>query len=201
MRQSSRDLVLPFIAALVPLALAGCTAAATPSPSESMADHSAMPSESMADHSAMPSESMADHSAMPSESMADHSAMPSESMADHSASPAAAIRVSTGSFHGVDGAASGMVALYHNADGTFTITFEGFSIASASGTDVILVTNTDVTKDGDVDRSAITDLGPLKGTSGMQDFSVPASADAMTFHTVVLWDTAMAHAIAAASLR
>ena len=44
------------------------------------------------------------------------------------------------------------------------------------------------------------DLGALKGTSGMQDFVVPATADAMTLHTVVLWDTEMTHAIAAAPL-
>ena len=32
-------------------------------------------------------------------------------------------------------------------------------------------------------------------------FVVPASADAMTYHTVVLWDTEMTHAIAAAPLQ
>jgi hypothetical protein len=79
--------------------------------------------------------------------------------------------------------------------------FEDFSVASNAHTDVILVTNKDVTKDGDIDKTAIVDLGPLTGTSGMQDFAVPASADAMTFHTVVLWDTAMTHAIAAAPLK
>ena len=31
-------------------------------------------------------------------------------------------------------------------------------------------------------QTKIVDLGPLKGTSGMQDFPVPASADAMTYH-------------------
>jgi len=35
----------------------------------------------------------------------------------------------------------------------------------------------------------------------MQDFVVPSSTDAMTYHTVVLWDTEMTHAIAAAPLR
>jgi len=63
------------------------------------------------------------------------------------------------------------------------------------------VTNKDVTKDGDVDKTAIVDLGPLTGTTGMQDFVVPSSADAMTYHTVVLWDTEMTHAIAAAPLQ
>jgi len=117
-----------------------------------------------------------------------------------SAAPTAAGPVSQGTFHDVDGTATGTVLLFHNTDGTFTITFEDFSIASAAGTNVVLVTNKDVTADGQVDKTMLVDLGPLKGTSGMQDFSVPASADVMTFHTVILWDPAMAHAIAAAPL-
>jgi hypothetical protein len=134
--------------------------------------------------------------------MVEHSATPSASaMMEHSSAPSVAAPVSSGTFHNVDGTATGTVALFHKADGTFAITFEDFSIGSAAHTDVILVTNTDVTKDGDIDKSAIVDLGPLTGTSGMQDFVVPASADAMTFHTVVLWDTQMTHAIASAPLQ
>jgi hypothetical protein len=153
--------------------LAGCTAAATPAPA-----------------AASPS-AMVEHSASPSAS----------AMVEHSASPAVAAPVSTGTFHKVDGTAKGTVALFHKPDGTFAITFEDFSIDSNAHTNVILVMNKDVTKDGDIDKTAFVDLGPLKGTSGMQDFVVPASADAMTFHTVVLWDTEMAHAIAAAPLK
>ena len=145
---------------------------------------------------------MAEHSATPSASaMVEHSAAPSASAMEHSAAPSVAGPVSTGSFHAVDGTATGTVALFHKPDGTFAITFEDFSIASNAHTNVILVTNKDVTKDGDVDKTAIVDLGPLKGTSGMQDFVVPSSADAMTYHTVVLWDTTMTHPIAAAPLQ
>ncbi len=118
-----------------------------------------------------------------------------------SPSPAGPITVAMGTFHDVDGTASGTAALVHLANGSFEIVFEGFSIASIAHTDVVLLPVKDVTKDGDVDNSAILDLGPLKATSGMQDFPVPSSADAMGFHTVVLWDTEMAHAIAAAPLR
>ena len=134
--------------------------------------------------------------------MTEHSAMPTASaMMEHSAEPSVTSPVSTGTFHDVDGTAKGTVALFHKPDGTFAITFEDFSIASNAHTNVILVTNKDVTKDGDVDKTSIVDLGALKGTSGMQDFVVPASADAMTYHTVVLWDTEMTHAIAAAPLQ
>ena len=164
---------------------AGCSAAATVAPSTpgptAMVENSAMPSAS----------AMMEHSAMPSES----------AMAENSAMPSVGAPVATGMFHNVDGTAAGTAALYHNADGTFTITFEDFAVASAAGTHVVLVTNKDVAKDGDVDKATIVDLGPLTGTSGMQEYKVPASADAMTFHTVVLWDTGMAHAIAAAPLQ
>lgn len=106
-----------------------------------------------------------------------------------------------GSFHPVDGTASGTAALEHLADGSFAVVFEDFSIDSIAHTDVILLPVKDVTKDIDVDKTAIVDLGPLKATKGMQDFPVPSGADAMGLHTVVLWDTEMAHAIAAAPLQ
>lgn len=140
--------------------------------------------------------------ASPVESMMEHSPMPSAeaSMMEHSPMPSVAAAVSMGTFHAVDGSAMGTAALFDNADGSFTLTFEDFSIGSAAHTNVVLVTNKDVTSDSDIDKTAIVDLGPLKGTSGMQDFSVPHTADAMTLHTVVLWDTEMAHAIAAAPL-
>jgi hypothetical protein len=134
--------------------------------------------------------------------MMEHSASPEASaMMEHSASPAVATPVSTGTFHTVDGTANGTVALFHKPDGSFAITFEDFSIASNAHTNVIFVTNKDVTSDADIDKTKIVDLGPLKGATGMQDFAVPASADAMTYHTVVLWDTEMTHAIAAAPLQ
>ncbi len=74
--------------------------------------------------------------------------------------------------------------------------------SGAQHTNVILLANTDVTKDGDIDPAKIVDLGPLTGTAGIQDYKVPAemSGGAMGYHTVVLWDTAMKHAIAAAPL-
>jgi len=119
-------------------------------------------------------------------------------------SPAASgpTTVAMGTFHRVDADATGTVALEHLADGTFAIVFEEFSIASAEHTNVILVSNTDVTKGADIDQTKIVDLGPLTGTAGMQDYKVPAAmtAGAMDYHTVVLWDTAMKHAIAAAPL-
>lgn len=193
-RQKTLGLASMGLTALVVLAACG-GAAVTSVPA------TAVPS-AMVDHSPMPSASMMVHES-PTASVAImvHSPMPSASMTAHE-SPTASVAtpVSTGAFHAVDGSATGTVALYHMPDGTFVITFEDFSIGTAAYTDVILVSNKDITKDADIDKTAIVDLGPLKGVSGMQDFAVPASADAMTLHTVVLWDTQMAHAVAAAPL-
>ena len=132
------------------------------------------------------------------------SAPPTQAPAGSSASPAASgqTTVAMGSFHKVDADASGTVALEHLADGSFGVVFEEFKIDRAAHTNVVLVSNADVTKDADIDKSTIVDLGPLTGTSGMQDYRVPAAmaANAMSYHPVVLWDTAMTQAIAAAPL-
>jgi len=110
--------------------------------------------------------------------------------------------VAKGMFHKVDGPASGSVALEHLADGSFAVVFEDFSTPSKAHINVIAVAAKDVLRDQDVDPKAIVDLGPLTGTSGMQDYKFPAAmaANAMTYHTVVLWDTQMTHAVAAAPL-
>lgn len=126
-----------------------------------------------------------------------------QSPASAPASPTATIQtVASGTFHNVDGEATGTVALKHLPDGSFEIVFEDFTTPGKDHTNVILVSNVDVVKTMDIDQTAILDLGPLRGTSGMQDYAIPSamSANAMGYHSVVLWDTTMLHAIAAAPL-
>jgi hypothetical protein len=129
---------------------------------------------------------------------------PPSSAPSVASSPAASgpTTVAMGRFHRVDADASGTVALEHLADGSFAVVFKEFSIAGIEHTNVILVANTDVTTDADIDQTKIVDLGPLTGTAGMQDYKVPSAmtAGTMGYHAVVLWDTAMKHAIAAAPL-
>jgi hypothetical protein len=181
---------------------AACSAAATPTPTPV----TSMAPESMAPESMMPGESMAADTMAP-ESMAPESMMPTESMAPESMTPGASASVTndgTGTFHPVDGSASGTATLYHDhAQGKFYVTFENFKIDSAAGVHVLLVTGADVTSSSQVDPSHALDLGALSSASGMIDLPLPAGIDpsnAMGFHTVVLWDTGMAHAIAAAPL-
>jgi hypothetical protein len=117
------------------------------------------------------------------------------------ASGAAPTTAAIGAFHDVDGTASGTAALKILDDGSYAVVFEDFAIDSADHTAVVLVPAEDVTASSAVDMATYVDLGPLKGTSGMQDYALPSTADAMALHTVVLWDTEMMHAVAAAPLR
>jgi len=130
-------------------------------------------------------------------------ATPAPTARPAAASPGGAATMGSGTFHDVDGAANGDAALIHLADGGYKVVFEAFSIPNAAHTNVILVKNPDVAKTVDVDQKAFLDLGPLKSASGMQDFPVPAAmmAGVLDYHTVVLWDTQMAHAVAAAPLK
>ncbi len=121
-----------------------------------------------------------------------------------SASTASAQVMGTGSFHDVDGTATGEAQLVVKPDGAYAIVLESFKVEAIAHTNVVLVSNLDVTATGDVDTSKLLDLGPLKATEGMQDFIVPADMASTVmegYHTVVIWDTEMAHAIAAAPLK
>lgn len=110
----------------------------------------------------------------------------------------------TGMFHDVDGTATGEAQLVVKPDGGYNVVLESFKTESIAHTNVVLVSNRDVSATGDIDKSKLLDLGPLKATEGMQDFPIPADMAATVmdgYHAVVIWDTEMAHAIAAAPLK
>lgn len=110
----------------------------------------------------------------------------------------------TGMFHDVDGTATGEAQLVVTPDGGYEVVLESFRIGAIVHTNVVLVSNSDVTATGDIDKSKLLDLGALKATEGMQDFPIPADMASSVmdgYHAVVIWDTEMAHAIAAAPLK
>jgi hypothetical protein len=112
--------------------------------------------------------------------------------------------MAVGTFHNVDGVASGEAQLIVTPTGAYEVVLESFKIASIEHINLVLVANADVTKSSDVDPSKLLDLGPLKAIEGMQDFVIPADMAGSVmegYHTVVVWDTEMTHAIAAAPLK
>jgi hypothetical protein len=128
-------------------------------------------------------------------------ASPSPSVA---ASTATTQVMGTGMFHDVDGTATGEAQLVVKPDGGYAVVLESFKVGSIAHTNIVLVSNSDVTATGDIDKSKLLDLGPLKATEGMQDFPIPADMASTVmegYHAVVIWDTEMAHAVAAAPLK
>jgi hypothetical protein len=108
-----------------------------------------------------------------------------------------------GTFHDVDGMASGDVQLVVRPDSVYEVVLESFKVNSIAHTNLVLVSNADVTTTADIDKAKLLDLGPLKATEGMQDFVIPAEMASSVmegYHAAVIWDTEMAHAIAAAAL-
>lgn len=129
----------------------------------------------------------------------------SPSVAPSPAASAAAMEVmGKGQLRPVDGTASGLAELVVLPDKTYEVVLDGFKIESIAHTNVVLVSNTSVTATGDIDKSKLLDLGPLTATEGMQTYVIPAAMAASVmdgYHSVVIWDTEMAHAIATASLQ
>lgn len=110
----------------------------------------------------------------------------------------------TGALQPVDGAATGTAKLVVLPDKTYEVVLDGFKIGSIAHTNVVLVKNPSVTATKDIDKSMLLDLGPLTGTEGMQSYTIPAAMAGSVmdgYHSVVIWDTEMAHAIAAAALK
>ena len=120
-----------------------------------------------------------------------------------SPTPPAMQVMAQGQFVDIDGSATGKAELAVVGE-VYEVVLEDFSIDSIEHTNVVLVANASVTMSDDIDPAALLDLGPLKATSGMQVYPIPAEMAATVmdgYHSVVIWDTAMAHAIAAAALQ
>lgn len=145
------------------------------------------------------------YAARPMVAMAALVALTTACQAAVSASPSASPGMTValmGDFHAVDGEASGVAELVGLPDGSYEIVLESFSIGGTEHLVVALVKENDITSGTVVDPDALLDLGALKGTSGMQVYPISPdmSGGVMEYHTVIIWDGAMLHAIAAAPL-
>ena len=109
-----------------------------------------------------------------------------------------------GDLHDIDGTATGVAELVALPGGAYEVILDTFSIDAIEHTNVVLVANADVTKTADIDKAKLLDLGPLQAKEGTQKYAIPADMAAAVmdgYHSVVIWDTEMAHAIAAAPLQ
>lgn len=126
------------------------------------------------------------------------SADPSSGPSSGPPAPSGPIEVSTAAFAGIDHDAAGTVRLIQLEDGSLLVRFEQFSVEAGPDYDVYVIPGSNIAvPDGG------TRLGDLKGTSGDQNYEVPAGAlpaAGVEAVTVLIWCETFAVPVANATL-
>ncbi|OWY59959.1 hypothetical protein B7486_71770 [cyanobacterium TDX16] len=116
--------------------------------------------------------------------------------AEDAAAPAGPVRLTTGTFQGLDDhAASGTVSLVEQPDGSQVVLFEDFEVERGPDYLVYLVPG-----DAAFDASAGVEIAPLQGNVGDQQYAVPDELVGEQPLTVLIWCRAFDVNIAGASL-
>ena len=104
------------------------------------------------------------------------------------------IQVATGKFLRLDAIrqASGDVTIYQESDESKVVRFENFAIVGGPDLRVVLSQNSapntiELMKANDSE----IDLGPLRGTTGNQNYDVPAELDLTQYNSVVIYSEAL----------
>ncbi len=100
------------------------------------------------------------------------------------------VQVATGGFKKLDAIrqASGDVTIYQQADNTKVVRFENFTIVNGPDLRVVMSQSSapDTVEAMKANDSEI-DLGQLRGTSGSQNYDVPAELDLSQYNAVVIY--------------
>jgi len=102
-------------------------------------------------------------------------------------SPGAVRPLSQGRFHGVAHATHGLATIYQLPEGTRVLRLTEFATSNGPDVQVYLVATTDATDNETVTHAGFMHLGALKGTSGDQNYAVPADVDLTTYQAVTIW--------------
>jgi hypothetical protein len=126
----------------------------------------------------------------------DPSAADEEAEAAADAPPTGPVRLTTGTFQGLDDhAASGSASLVEQPDGSQVVLFEDFEVERGPDYLVYLVPG-----DATFDASAGVEIAPLQGNVGDQQYAVPADLVGEQPLTVLIWCRAFDVNIAGAVL-
>jgi hypothetical protein len=100
------------------------------------------------------------------------------------------VQVGTGSFKKLDAIrqASGDVIIYQQADNSKVVRFENLGVVNGPDLRVVMSqSSAPDTVDAMKANDSEIDLGQLKGTSGSQNYNVPAELDLSQYDTVVIY--------------
>jgi hypothetical protein len=109
-----------------------------------------------------------------------------EKNADVMEKPAGNVLVASGEFEALEHAGEGTASIIRTADGTNVLTLTGFSTDAGPDLDVRLVAG-NPGSDADVESGRSIRLGKLKGTSGDQQYVIPADVDPSEFTHAYIW--------------
>ena len=105
---------------------------------------------------------------------------------DATPTPARNVLLARGEFESLAHPGAGTASLIRAADGRTVLTLTGFSTDAGPDLDVRLVAGNPAS-DADVEAGTSVRLGKLKGTSGDQQYVLPAGVDPAEFTHVYVW--------------
>jgi len=96
-------------------------------------------------------------------------------------------KIAKGSFHGVAHDAKGEAAIYQLSDGKRLLRFSGFETSNGPDVQVYLVAASDATDSETVKKAGFVHIAALKGTTGDQNYELPADLDLNKYKAVTIW--------------
>ncbi len=95
--------------------------------------------------------------------------------------------LAAGNFHSVAHETKGTATVYQFPDGKRVVRFTGFETSNGPDVRVYLVAAADATDNDTVKKAGFIELGKLKGTTGDQNYDLPAEADLAKYQAVTIW--------------
>jgi len=95
--------------------------------------------------------------------------------------------LASGNFHSVAHETKGTATVFQLPDGKRVVRFTGFETSNGPDVRVYLVAAADATDNDTVKKAGFIELGKLKGTTGDQNYDLPADADLAKYQAVTIW--------------
>jgi formylmethanofuran dehydrogenase subunit B len=92
-----------------------------------------------------------------------------------------------GQFHSVAHDTKGLAAVYELPDGKRVLRFTGFETSNGPAVHIYLVAADDATDSDTVKNAGFVNLGEIKGSTGDQNYDLPADLDLTKYRSVTVW--------------
>lgn len=101
--------------------------------------------------------------------------------------PAGPVAVSSGEFHPVDHAGTGMATVYRQTNGTHVLRLEGLNVENGPDLYVYAIAALDATDETAALKAGFVGAGQLKGNVGNQTYELPPDYNPDTHRAISVW--------------